>query len=259
MAVSPFFRSQKDRAPAGAAMSGPEAEHRVVQVIVEAIMDHRVAPGARLIERELAIASGASRSAIRNGLMRLAHAGLVELSPNKGASIAMCSPDEARQIFDARIVIETAAVKKLAGTIGEGELERLRAFVEDEREAYERGRMEDARHLSRRFHVLLAEMAGNDVLTGVIRDLINRQPLLSWSRPETEPRFCGNHAHSEIVEAIASRDGERAAHLNMEHLRALERELGADRAAAMQELRSAQAADGPDGNARQADESPVVD
>lgn len=119
MAVSPFFRSQKDRAPAGAAMSGPEAEHRVVQVIVEAIMDHRVAPGARLIERELAIASGASRSAIRNGLMRLAHAGLVELSPNKGASIAMCSPDEARQIFDARIVIETAAVKKLAGTIGE--------------------------------------------------------------------------------------------------------------------------------------------
>ncbi|MDW9529095.1 FCD domain-containing protein [Sinorhizobium meliloti] len=214
-------------------MSGPEAEQRVVQVIVEAIMHHRVAPGARLIERELAIASGASRSAIRNGLMRLAHAGLVELSPNKGASIAMCSPDEARQIFDARIVIETATVEKLAGTIGETERARLRSFVEDERNAYEEGRMEEARHLSRRFHLLLAEMAGNDVLTGVIRDLINRQPLLSWSRPDTEPRFCGNHAHSEIVEA--------AARLNMEHLRALERELVADRAAAMQAFRSVQA------------------
>lgn len=259
MAASPFLRSARYRPPAGAAMSGPEAEQRVVQVIVEAIMHHRVAPGARLIERELAIASGANRSAIRNGLMRLAHAGLVELSPNKGASIAMCSPDEARQIFDARIVIETATVEKLAGTIGEAESAHLRSFVEDERNAYEEGRMEEARHLSRRFHLLLAEMAGNDVLTGVIRDLINRQPLLSWSRPDTEPRFCGNHAHSEIVEAIASGDGARAARLNTEHLRALERELVADRAAAMQAFRSVQANAGSGDSARGEDGDPGFD
>lgn len=236
MATSPFHPVNGIRPPAGAAMSGPEAEQRVVQVIVEAILGHRIAPGARLIERELGIASGASRLAIRNGLVRLAHAGLVELSPNKGATIAMCSPEEARQIFDARIVIETSTVKTLAGRLTKGELEQLRAFVDDERRVYEDGRMEDARHLSRRFHLLLAEFAGNDVLTSVIRDLINRQPLLSWSRPDTGRRFCGNHAHAEIVEAIAKGDGEEAARLNTEHLRALERELGADRQAVIRGL-----------------------
>ncbi|MEO5324480.1 GntR family transcriptional regulator [Mesorhizobium sp. CC13] len=242
MAPSPFHPANGVRPPAGAAMSGPEAEQRVVQVIVEAILGHRIAPGTRLIERELGIASGASRSAIRNGLVHLAHAGLVELSPNKGATIAMCSPDEARQIFDARIVIENSTVRTLAGMVTQDGLARLRAFVGDERKAYEDGRMEDARHLSRRFHLLMAELAGNDVLTSVIRDLINRQPLLSWSRPDTKRRFCGNHAHAEIVAAIAAGDGEDAARLNTEHLRALERELGADRKAAMRGLEEAQEA-----------------
>lgn len=236
MPPSPFHTANGVRPLAGAAMSGPEAEQRVVQVIVEAILNHRIEPGARLIERELGIASGASRSAIRNGLVRLAHAGLVELSPNKGASIAMCSPDEARQIFDARVVIETSTVKALAQKVTENELARLCAFVDSERQAYEDGRMEDARHLSRRFHLLIAELAGNDVLTSVVRDLINRQPLLSWSRPDTRQRFCGNHAHAEIVEAIAAGNGDEAARLNTAHLRALERELGADRKAAMRGL-----------------------
>lgn len=217
-------------------MSGPEAEQRVVEVIVEAVLSHRIAPGARLIERELGIASGASRSAIRNGLVRLAHAGLVELSPNKGATIAMCSPDEARQIFDARVVIEVSTVKTLAENITEDALARLRAFVDEERQAYGANRIEDGRHLSRRFHLMLAELAGNDVLTGVIRDLINRQPLLSWSRPDTKQRFCGNHAHAEIVEAIAMGNGEEAARLNTAHLRALESVLGADREAAIQQI-----------------------
>jgi DNA-binding GntR family transcriptional regulator len=244
MAASPFLNGTNGtNPPAGAAMSGPEAEQRVVQIIVEAILNHRIAPGARLIERELGIASGASRLAIRNGLVRLAHAGLVELSPNKGATIAMCSPEEARQIFDARIIIEESTVKTLAGNATEDALERLRSFVDEERKAYAANRIEDARHLSRRFHLMLAELAGNDVLTGVIRDLINRQPLLSWSRPNTKQRFCGNDAHAEIVAAIAAGNGDEAARLNTAHLRALESELGADRAQAMQQLHQDEAGD----------------
>jgi DNA-binding GntR family transcriptional regulator len=210
-------------------MSGPEAEERVVQAVVEAILSHSIPPGTRLVERELAKASGASRSAIRNGLLRLAQAGLVELSPNKGASIAQCSPEEARHIFEARIAIETSTARVLAKHMTESERAQLEAFVEEERRAYDAGRMEDARHLSRRFHLLLAELAGNPVLAGFVRDLINRQPLLSWGRRDHKPRFCGNDAHKAIVAALAAGDGEKAARLNAEHLSELETELGADR------------------------------
>ncbi len=236
--------ANKPRLPAGAAMSGPEAEQRVVQIVVDAVLNHRIAPGARLIEREISIAAGASRMAIRNGLVHLAHAGLVDLSPNKGATIAMCSPQEARQIFDARIVIEESMLRTLARTATQEKLARLRAFVAEERGAYAAGRMEDARHLSRRFHLTLAELAGNDVLTGVIRDLINRQPLLSWSGSNAKHRFCGNDAHAGIVAAIAAGDGEEAARLNTAHLRELEGELCADRAGAMQHLDGGEAGQG---------------
>jgi DNA-binding GntR family transcriptional regulator len=231
MAASQFRHQRNASIPPGAALSGPEAEERVVAAVVEAILSHRIAPGARLVERELGLAAGANRSAIRNGLMRLAHSGLVELSPNRGATIAMCSPEEARQVFAARIVIEASIVQELAGKATAEDIARLRAFVEEERRTYQAGKMEDARHLSRRFHLLLAELAGNQVLTGFIRDLINRQPLLSWSKPDTKPRFCGNHAHSDIVDAIERGDGDAAARLNSEHLGELERELRADREA----------------------------
>lgn len=209
------------------AQSGPEAEDRVVAAVVQAILNLKITPGARLIERELALASGASRSAIRNGLLRLAQSGLVELSPNKGATVAMCSPEEAREIFEARIVIEESIVRRLVERATDGDISRLSGFVEDERQAYAAGRMEDARHLSRKFHLLLAELAGNKVLKNFIHDLINKQPLLSWSRASRRC-FCGNPAHADIVDAIACRDVEAATRLNVDHLRELERMMVAD-------------------------------
>jgi DNA-binding GntR family transcriptional regulator len=121
----------------------------------------------------------------------------------------------------------------LAAKVTDEDKRRMRAFVAEEREAYDAGRMEDARHLARRFHLLLTELAGNDVLTGFLRDLINRQPLLSWTRKEQKPRFCGTGAHAAIVEAVAAGKGEEAARLNAEHLRELEQELDEDRGAAI--------------------------
>lgn len=213
--------------------SGPEAEQRVVSAIVEAILDQKLAPGARLVERELALSSGASRSAIRNGLLRLAQSGLVELSPNKGATIATCGPREAREIFDARVVIESSLMTTLSKTASDDDIARLDAFVEDERQAYAAGRMQDARYLSRGFHLLIADLAGNRVLASFLRELINKQPLLSWSGNRTKSCFCGNQAHSEIVRAIAAGDASAAAALNVEHLRELERQLIADRGKAL--------------------------
>lgn len=234
MSESPFrIKPGHSAATPGASMSGPEAEERVVSAVVEAILGHRIAPGTRLIERELANYAGASRSAIRNGLLTLAHAGLVELSPNKGATIAMCSPEEARQIFEARIVIEAAVLDILAHSLDDAGRTKLAAFIDEEHAAYEAGRMEEARHLSRRFHLLVAELSGNDVLTGFVRDLINRQPLLSWTREARKSRFCGNEAHQRIADALARGDGAEAARLNTEHLRELELELRTDRDSAL--------------------------
>jgi len=205
--------------------SGPEAEGRVVNAVLAAIRDLRLRPGARLVERELALTAGVSRLAVRNALLRLAGTGVVELSRNKGASIAQCSDAEGRHIFEARHIVETAVLRRLASAPAPETTARLAAFVDDERQAYAAGRIADARRLSREFHLLLADLAGNPVLARFLRQLIDKQPLASWSHGGAPPCFCGAPAHASIVEALARGEPERAIAINAEHLGELERKL----------------------------------
>ncbi|MDE3176757.1 MAG: GntR family transcriptional regulator [Pseudomonadota bacterium] len=214
-----------------AASSGPEAENRVVVSVTNAIREFRLRPGARLVEREIALNSGASRSAVRNGLLRLAQSGLVELSPNRGATIATCSPKEARDVFEARRVVETAVIRRLVQMATPELIARLLSLVEDERQAYGARRIAQARQLSREFHLLLAELADNAALTGFLKDLIEKQPLLSWSDERGRACFCGNAAHAGIVAAIACADADAAVERNARHLDELEHMLIVEREA----------------------------
>jgi DNA-binding GntR family transcriptional regulator len=230
-------RTQRKSAPFGPGLrrvpsSGPEAENRVVAMVLNAIRDLRVRPGARLVEREIALSSGASRLAVRNALLRLAESGLVELSPNRGATIATSSPMEAHYVFEARQIIEAAVLRQLAKTATAKAIERLRSFVEDERQAYAAGRIADARRLSREFHLLLAELGGNTVLSGFLKDLIEKQPLLPWWQNRSRACFCGNDAHAGIVAAIECADADAAVERNSRHLDELESRLIAEGEAA---------------------------
>ena len=99
------------------ARSGRAAEERVFNAVLDAILDHRLAPGARLGERELSELLGASRGAVRAALARLGHSLLVELRPNRGAVIANPTAAETRDLFEARRVIESAVVQRRGGEI----------------------------------------------------------------------------------------------------------------------------------------------
>ena len=210
------------------APSGPDAENRVVASILAAIRDFRMRPGARLIEREIALASGASRLSVRNALLRLADLGLVTLNRHRGATVAACTRSDAHATFEARHVVETAILRKLAASANDDTLERLLNFVDDERQAYAANRIIDARRLSREFHLLLAELAGNRELAAFLKTLIDKQPLLSWSSEAAQGCFCGNAAHAEIVAAIGRREAEVAVAVNDAHLEELERRLAAE-------------------------------
>lgn len=222
MKPSPF---EPQDLSATAKKSGPEAEERVTKAVVDAVHANRLLPGDRLIERELAMAAGAGRMAIRNGLLRLANAKLVELSRNRGATIIQCTPDEARQIFEARITIEDAALRKLARIIDDQGLARLTDIARREAEAYAHDNVEQANHHARYFHTQAAELADNDLMTRFLRDLINCQPLLSAVRGGELSAFNGAPAHEAIIRALANRDGEKAAHINTRLLKELETEL----------------------------------
>src|SRR5436190_12685979 len=115
------------------------AEDRVFNAILDAVLDHRLAPGTKLTERELVEIFGVSRGAVRAALARLGHSLLVELRPNRGAVIANPTAAETRDLFEARRVIEAAVLQRLARSLTAKQLAELRTFIADEQKAYDRG------------------------------------------------------------------------------------------------------------------------
>ena len=195
----------------------------------DAIVSHRLAPGTKLPEDELASIYSVSRTVIRAALQALSHDWLVRLEPNRGAFVAQPSPKEAREVFDARALIEPR-VAALAASIAEPkDVRLLRSHLEKEHAALHAGRDSDAIMLSATFHVAVAEIADQAVLTGFIRDLVSHSSLiiaLYWRRRETT---CESHAHHALVDAIEASDAEKAAQLMKEHLADLLAGLDLDR------------------------------
>ncbi|MCT7654373.1 GntR family transcriptional regulator [Oceanimonas sp. NS1] len=87
---------------------------KVYQRIWEAIVAHKLLPGTRLKEEELCETFGLSRGFVRKLLLQLSHDKLVNLVPNSGAFVTEPSPEEARDIFQARRLIEAELVRELA-------------------------------------------------------------------------------------------------------------------------------------------------
>ncbi|WP_347265882.1 GntR family transcriptional regulator [Paracoccus sp. (in: a-proteobacteria)] len=207
------------------AKSGTEAEERVVRLVMGGIHRHQTPPGHRLVERELAAGAQANRQAVRNALLRLAQAGLVELTPNRGATVTQCSPEKTREIMQARIINEGAALRLLAERLTPAGSDRLMAILRQEAAAYDEGLVAEARHFSREFHIACTELAGNATIARFMRELIDCQPLLGAASGPRPSFFSGVIAHTKTLAALQQGDGPAAEAANTELLRQLEREF----------------------------------
>ncbi|MBB4066068.1 GntR family transcriptional regulator [Gellertiella hungarica] len=184
----------------------------------DAIVSHKIPPGMKLPEDELASIYGVSRTLVRAALQALSHNRLVNLEPNRGAFVAQPSKREAREVFEARALIEPHVAALACGYTNPDQIALLRQHLEREHEAIHAGRDSDAIMLSARFHVGIAEMADHTILTDVVKDLILRSSLiiaLYWRRRDTT---CERHAHLALVNAIESRNRTDAAELMKSHI-----------------------------------------
>ena len=149
---------------------------QVLDNLRKAILTRQLAPGQRLIERELVEMTGVSRTSVREALRELAAEGLVTTSPNKGTAVATLSSEQARQIYEVRAVLEG-----LAG----------RLFVENATEVQRRALLAQLSKIDRlvsrgggileakdRFYAILFDGAGNDALRDITVSLQARVTYL---------------------------------------------------------------------------------
>lgn len=211
-------------------VAGDDAESRIYTAVFESVMTQRLKPGTKLPESTLCELFGASRATVRKVLQRLEHDHIVELRPHRGAAVAAPTPDETRQIFEARRVLESSIVRLATANATRADIAALRRQLKVEREAMHALPQADWVRLASAFHTKLADLAGNPILTRFMVELASRSSLIVALYEPPGNAACEHDEHRQIVDQIERRDPERAAALLEAHLTALERNIAVDRA-----------------------------
>lgn len=194
----------------------------------DAIVDRRLAPGTKLSEAEVGTLFDVSRTVVRAALQALAFEGLVKTERNRGAFVANPTPEEARQVFDSRRLIEPGLARAAADRITTAQVTTFRERLHDEtRLIGERG--PSARraeiHASGDFHLLLANVAGNAILLKFMEELVARSSLVIALYGRSGASSCGHHDHGDILAALERHDGDLASTLVLTHIDHIEADL----------------------------------
>ncbi|GAA4464897.1 GntR family transcriptional regulator [Phytohabitans houttuyneae] len=183
---------------------------QVVANLRQAILDRRLAPGQRLIERELVELTGASRTSVREALRELSAEGLVTAIPNKGMVVTSVSAEEARQLYQVRAVLEALAGRLFVEHAGAAQRKALvRALEKIERLTAKGAPVLAAKDA---FYDVLFEGGGNDALRSVAGGLHARVTVLRSLSLSVPGRV--EHSTKElraIVDAVLAGDADAAA------------------------------------------------
>lgn len=199
---------------------------RVYADIFDAVMDRRLLPGAKLTESTLCGIFSCSRAAVRGALAQLAHDKLVVQLPNRGAFVWRPSAKETEDVFEARRALECLLIDKLLEMSGLPQrLRPLSEMVAHERQAFERGDRISWLRLSNAFHVKLAGLVGNDVLTEMMHGLCSRTTLIIAFYDTPSSSTCSYVEHERILSLLAKGDKRGAKSAMRHHLQDCEQRM----------------------------------
>ena len=201
---------------------------RVAAAITDAIIEHRLAAGTKLVEQNLATMFGVSRTIVRQALIRLERERLIKLEPAKGASVAMPSVQETRQIFTTRRYIEIPMIAEFARVASKVDIKLLRAHLKEEQKACLQPDVRGRTRMLADFHVLIAQIMGNNVLAEVLSQLVSRTSLAAMLYQSKLSAEHSSSEHGELLDAIESKNIELATQVMTTHLNNVEASLHLD-------------------------------
>lgn len=216
-----------NRSPAGPTWSADQIgrvaaplREQVVTAVRDAILEFRLQPGQRLVERELVEQLGVSRATVREVLRELAVEGLVTVVPQRGAVVTALSADDAADLYEMRAALESLAVQRFVQRATPEQVAALRAAVtEIERTA---SSSDSRKQLDAKdeFYRVLFTGSGSEPLQQTLAGLQARVRLLratSLSDPG-RPAKAASELRA-VVDAVEAGDAEAAATACAQHIR----------------------------------------
>lgn len=135
--------------------------------LLQAILDGRYPPGARIVETRVAKEFGTSQAPVREALRDLEGLGVVETAPFRGASVRQPTMDELKEAFEVRAILEGHGAALAVERLSAPDFDRLAGLVEQMRAAAEAGDPLTEAEVDTEFHQLIIHHSGNATLERV--------------------------------------------------------------------------------------------
>ena len=206
-------------------MQTPPAEARrsradqVQDALERRILAGDLAPGTQLVEEEVALSLEVSRGPVREAFRALEQKGLVRTVSNRGVFVREVTLPEADDIYVVRAGLDRLIGNLVAPRLTARELSELRELLTRMDLAARLANVDAYYPLNFQFHDLLARLTGNATLIASYRSLVNCLHLFRRTTLARGDRSfpISVREHHDIVDALASGDGERAGQLLYEH------------------------------------------
>jgi DNA-binding GntR family transcriptional regulator len=192
---------------------------RVAEELRRSLFEGELGPGTPLREVGIAAALGVSRSTVREALGMLVAEGLADRIPNKGTQVRRLGPEQVRDVCQARVVIETAGIRRWNDadeSLRDDVRRALRAFADLTSTDYSAAEF-TAAHLD--IHRALSALTGSERLVAVA-EALHAEVRLALAHVD---RARGNateqvHSHADLLSLLEKSDLEAAADELAEHL-----------------------------------------
>jgi DNA-binding GntR family transcriptional regulator len=191
----------------------------VIEHLRSFIIEGTLGAGTKLNERELCETLGISRTPLREALKVLAAEGLIEISPNRGASVARMSELEIREAFELMSGLEAFAGELACERITADELDEIKALHYAMVVCKNQNDLPGYYQRNRAIHDMINLAARNSALRQTYMALNWRiQALRFRSNLQTPKWDRAVHDHEQMIQALEARDGKRLSAILRQHL-----------------------------------------
>ena len=185
--------------------------------LLQAILDGRYPPGARIVETRVARELGTSQAPVREALRDLEALGVVETTAFRGARVRRPSAAELLEAFAIRAELESLAARLAIPRLTDEDLEGLAAYIREMHRAAEVDDTHAEATADAAFHGRIVELAGNRALVRVWRTLepFSRTYITIVAPGADRHRIADEH--EPVLDALRRRDPEIAVAVLHEH------------------------------------------
>ncbi|MBO9198147.1 GntR family transcriptional regulator [Rhizobium sp. 16-449-1b] len=204
------------------AADNDDVSERIRNTLAAAIGEGALKPGTKILEEAIAEHFGVSRTVVRGALGVLESDHLLERKRNRGTFVAEPSIEQAKSLFEARRKLEWLLLELVAERATSEELDALERLADEEEHIHHHGDEKSKTVLSGKFHIVLADLAGNPVLTEMLSKIVARLSLVMSLYEEDQKDDCGADHHRMIIGALKAKDLPKAQELMDHHLADIE-------------------------------------